>query len=311
MTLTPRQVGRLRPLFDGLLQRRDLKRRVADDPVQLVRRYHRRADAEVVGLLAASLAYGRAPVFLEKLRGVLAVAGQSPAAYAVSLTPERAARDLGSFVYRFHLGADVAALLMATGRLLDRHGTLEAVFLGAGASGEARRSSTESMKNADAWPSLLRSFSQQLRTAVPMESLARAMGAPRALHHLLPSGAGGVWKRLNMYLRWMARPADGVDLGLWTRVGPAPLHVPLDTHTHRLSLLLGLTNRRASNWRTVVEVTQSLRQLDSDDPVKYDFFLCHFGMSGACPTRPAANICRTCVFRTVCAVGSGSRRRRR
>ncbi len=47
-------------------------------------------------------------------------------------------------------------------------------------------------------------------------------------------------KRLNLFLRWMVR-RDALDLGVWTRVSPAQLIVPLDTHVIRVGRCLRLT----------------------------------------------------------------------
>jgi uncharacterized protein (TIGR02757 family) len=86
-------------------------------------------------------------------------------------------------------------------------------------------------------------------------------------------------KRINMYLRWMVRPNDrGVDLGLWKRISPADLMVPLDVHTGRVARELGLLKRTQDDWKSVVELTEQLRKLDPLDPVKYDIALFGLGV---------------------------------
>ncbi len=97
----------------------------------------------------------------------------------------------------------------------------------------------------------------------------------------------------------MVRPADGVDLGLWP-LPTSALLVPLDTHVHRIARNLGLTQRRDASFRTAEEVTAVLRGFDPADPVKYDFALCHLGVSRECPSRPDPERCARCVLRTVC-----------
>jgi uncharacterized protein (TIGR02757 family) len=93
--------------------------------------------------------------------------------------------------------------------------------------------------------------------------------------------AGSGCKRLNLFLRWMVR-RDALDLGVWTRVSPAKLIVPLDTHVIRVGRCLGLTRYTSPGWRMARDITASLRRLDPDDPVKYDYSLCHLGMMNAC-----------------------------
>jgi uncharacterized protein (TIGR02757 family) len=118
---------------------------------------------------------------------------------------------------------------------------------------------------------------------------------------LFPSADNGsACKRLCMMLRWLVRPADGIDLGLWRNISPARLLVPVDTHIQRIGRNLGLTCRRTPDLRMAREITASLRLLDPDDPVKYDFVLCHLGISEGCSGRegtpcgecPVAGLCR-------------------
>ena len=86
-------------------------------------------------------------------------------------------------------------------------------------------------------------------------------------------------KRYNMFLRWCVRK-DELDLGLWECIKPASLLIPLDTHTHKVSLHLGLLKRRQYDFKAVLELSQSLRELDPLDPIKYDFALYRLGQSG-------------------------------
>jgi len=109
----------------------------------------------------------------------------------------------------------------------------------------------------------------------------------------------------------MVRGPDPVDLGIWTRVPAAALLLPLDTHTGRMAQHLGLTTRTDLSWKTAEQVTASLRQIDPLDPVRFDFALCHHGMSGACPATPQASHCRACELLPVCRTGPTVLRRSR
>ena len=122
----------------------------------------------------------------------------------------------------------------------------------------------------------------------------------RSFRTFLPRpSSGSACKRWNMFLRWMVRADDGIDLGVWS-LSSSSLVLPLDTHTHRISQYVGLTTRKQANWRTAVEITESLRLLDPRDPVKYDFALAHLGISGGCRRRYRAEICSTCALLPVC-----------
>ncbi len=142
-----------------------------------------------------------------------------------------------------------------------------------------------------------------------MAPLLRGRGT-RGLRHLLPDPAGpGASKRWNLYLRWMVRGPDAVDLGLWHEVPASALVVPLDTHVHRVARALGLTARPDASWRTAEEITAALALLDPQDPVRYDFALCHLGMSGACPARRERARCEACVLGEECLAWARARRR--
>jgi len=145
-------------------------------------------------------------------------------------------------------------------------------------------------------------FTGRLRNH-PREAILRELGPVRGLDHLLPDPArGGSCKRLLLFLHWMARGPDSVDFGLW-KLPTSKLVIPLDTHIARISRLLGLTTRNDLSWKTAADITASLALLDANDPVKYDFALCHYGMSGVCPAKPVRENCRRCALQATCRVG--------
>ena len=290
--LSPRDAQRLLPCLTSFMASTDSRARIAFDPLEFPRRYQEPRDIEVSGLLAAALAYGRADLFRPKVDALLQRMGSSPAAFVRGLDVAGARELLGGFVYRFNVGTDVAVLLLGMGRVLRELGSLESLFV-------------QGLEQRGTWHGALDAFTSALRD-VPMEPLRRAMGPERGLQHLLPSPLGaGAAKRLNLYLRWMVRGPDGVDLGIWKRVRPSALLIPLDTHIGRISKHLGLTRRNDLSWRTAEEVTASLRALDAADPVRFDFALCHYGMSGVCPTQPIQENCARCLLRPACSIGRG------
>ena len=110
--------------------------------------------------------------------------------------------------------------------------------------------------------------------------------------------AGSACKRLNLFLRWMIRH-DEIDLGVWTRIPPSKLVVPLDTHIIRLGRCLRLTRYQTAGWKMAADITASLRALDPDDPVRFDFSLCHVGHDERLRLRPAAGGCAMSASRSV------------
>jgi uncharacterized protein (TIGR02757 family) len=271
----------LRSVLDAFLRRTDVATLVENDPVELVRGYDDPDDREVAGLIVAGLAYGRASVVREKAGAVLRRLGRSPARAIGS--PQRRAR-LDGFVYRFQKGDDLPRFAAAIHRVRRAHGSLRAAF----AAGVAR--------DAPDYGDAMAAFAGALRAAWgPVASYG--------LGYLAPTTAdGGAAKRLALYLRWMIRPADGMDPGTWAGpdLPPARLLAPLDTHLARIARYIGLTDRRTPDLIMAREISAALRCLDPEDPLKYEMALCHLGISGACPARRDPVACAACGIRTVC-----------
>jgi uncharacterized protein (TIGR02757 family) len=254
------------------------------DPLRYVHRYRAREDQELVGYLAASLAFGRVAQIFRSLDRVLAVLGPRPSRRAADQAG--LARALRGFRHRWVRGSDVARLLPALARTQTRHGSLEAAFIAAGADFRSR----------------VAGFLGELRCAAPGP-------LTRGLAFLIPEGPGrGANKRVLLFLRWMVRPPDGLDLGLWTSVRPRELLMPLDTHVAFLARALGLSARRSTDWVMAEQVTASLRQFDPEDPVGADFALSRLGILGRCRHRYDEQTCPACPLHLVCAVGRRARR---
>ncbi len=251
----------------------------ATDPIQIVRRYERAADREVVALCAASLAFGRVASVLQSIERLLSIIGDQPAAYVRSFAPSRQKPAFAHLVHRWINGPDLVALLWIIKQMLDRSGSIEGFFL------DGYDPSAPDITGA------LDSFSARALaldlTAVygpPEGGHYQRNGVPRrpAVCYFFPRpSAGSGCKRLNLFLRWMVR-RDALDLGVWSRVAPAQLVVPLDTHVIRVGRCLRLTRYTSPGWAMARDITSALRRLDPDDPVKYDFSLCHLGIMNAC-----------------------------
>ncbi len=242
----------------------------ATDPVHIVRRFSEAADREVVGFVAAGLAFGRVASVMHSIEAVLAAMGPHPARFVQRFSPERDRAALDPIVHRWIRGRDLVALILVLQHMLRAHGSIEAFFV-AGDDPTA----------PDVSPGL-ESFSRRaldvdLTPAYGSERPARA-----GVGYFFPRpSAGSACKRLNLFLRWMVR-RDAIDLGGWTTVSPARLVVPLDTHVIRVGRCLRLTRRVSPGWQMAADITGALRRVDNTDPVRFDFSLCHLGMMNAC-----------------------------
>ena len=265
----------------------------ATDPVHIVRRYPDPADREVVGFCASALAFGRVASVIQSVERLVAVMGPSPAAYVRAFDVRRDAARLTPIVHRWTTGADLAALVLILQRMLER-GSIETFFL------DGYDPAAPDLSSA------LESFSTRALATDLRPVYGRRKPKPGVAYLFSRPSCGGACKRLNLFLRWMVR-RDAVDFGLWTRVPAAKLIVPLDTHVIRVGQCLRLTHYSSPGWKMAADITASLRKLDPEDPVKYDFSLCHLGMADECGFTRAQGDSQ-CPLRGLCRPRGGRRR---
>ncbi len=98
----------------------------------------------------------------------------------------------------------------------------------------------------------------------------------------------------------MVRKNDGLDFGIWDFIPPGKLVVPLDTHIARISKQLGLTKLKSPGWKMALEISDNLKKLDPNDPLKYDFALCRLGILDLCPQKKNAAKCAHCDISEIC-----------
>lgn len=276
----------LRPALDALYAGFNFPES-ALDPIQIVRRYSNVRDREIVAFVAAALAFGRVASVMASVEAICEVLGPAPAAFLGRFDPGRDGAPLRRLVHRWSRGDDFVALLWVLKRLVDEHGTLERAF----ASG-ADPAGSDVGSAIDRFSGEARAL--DLRPAYG----SRVPETPGVYYFFSRPSTGSACKRVNLFLRWMIR-TDGVDPGGWTSVAPRQLIVPLDTHTIRVGRCLGLTRRVTPGWKMAAEITQALRAIDPEDPVRYDFSLCHLSMMGACGWRtPRGN--SQCPLRGLC-----------
>ena len=232
------------------------------DPLVCVRRFADRGNREALGLLAASIAYGRVEIIVRNIDALIDMMGGAPADFIVNTAYRDKLKILGNFKHRFNDGLDIAALLESIKTITLEYGSLEKCFCGCMA------------ESGGGFKGALASFTDIIR-----ENGGRHTGKRASFEYLIPSPAkGSACKRMVLYLRWMARVDDGIDLGVWKGVPPSRLIVPVDTHVARVARGYGLTKRNSADWKMAEEITAALRKFDPEDPVKYDFALCHAGM---------------------------------
>lgn len=261
-----------------------------NDPLSFCHRYHEAADREVAAVIASSFAYGSIAIILRTLEAIFAELGQSPAKYVEQFDPQVGLRTFSSFKHRFNDGRDLCALLWAMRQMMVQAGSIRTFFL----RGHNR-------VDIDVSCSLNNYSAAVLSLDYAAVFPDGKIPADSYFPFLFPAPvSGSACKRLCMMLRWLVRPGDGIDLGLWDDVSAAQLIIPVDTHISRISRYLGLTSRKSADWRMAQEITAALRLYDPADPVKYDFSLAHLGISDGCNGKDM-NLCLACPIVKFCA----------
>jgi uncharacterized protein (TIGR02757 family) len=275
---TPQLAEHLRALYDKF----PFARSVPEDPISCVTPF--RSDpraAEVAGIYAATLAIGNTTAIRGAFADLLRRSGGDLLGGLLAQPARERARRLAGFHHRWIRADQVDHLAQRLVETYESGQTLETAFVAGWSTG--------------GFAGGLDSLSRTLRGPEGEPS-------PRGYRALFPSPldrAHSPCKRLTLFVRWMVRP-DPPDLGLWRSVPVSDLRIPLDQHTFWIAYHLGLTGRRTRSWQTVEEVSDALRAVDPVDPIRYDFVLCHTGISGDCPKRRDIAVCGPCVVRPDC-----------
>jgi uncharacterized protein (TIGR02757 family) len=283
------RMSEIHAALDALYASRS-RQHLDNDPLSFCHRYPDPADREIAAVIASSFAYGSVAIILRTLETIFAGLGKSPRRYVEQFDPQAGFHTFSGFKHRFNDGRDLCALLWGMRQMVEQAGSIGSFFL---RGHNAADDDVSGSLNRYSAAVLALDYTDVFGTSViPADSYFPFMfPAP---------SSGSACKRLCMFLRWMVRPADGIDLGLWEGVSPAQLIIPVDTHISRISRYLGLTRRKSADWRMAQEITRALRSFDPGDPVKYDFSLAHLGISDGCDGKNASR-CRSCPIVGICA----------
>ncbi|MBL6975121.1 MAG: TIGR02757 family protein [Deltaproteobacteria bacterium] len=287
MTRHPRRIRDLAVFLEAVYLRFHRSATVSEDPLSIPSAYGDPLDREVMGFVASAFAFGRVSAFMAKLSCVVDRLGDHPAARMAGLDAAGCREVASGLRHRFVGEDEIASLLLGLSHVVRGSGGLEPPFLrGFGPTGDVM-DGLESLV-AELWP--------------PPEPTD--LPGPGFLVASVRSGSP--LKRFNLFLRWMVRD-DGIDLGLWKGVPPSALLIPLDTHVDRIAQHLGILPRRRSGPRLAhaVALTRALREIDPEDPARFDFALSHLGISGQCRGRFHDAVCADCPLEAACRVAVG------
>lgn len=225
---------------------------IEQDPISIPHRFSRKEDIEISAFLIAIIAWGQRVTIINNGKRLVELMDGAPYDFILNHKETDLVR-LEGFVHRTFNSTDLLYFIHALREIYHHHGGLEAVF---------GRFPQDPKKNLSEFKRLFFSWDHPKRTR----------------KHLSDPSKNSSAKRLNMFLRWMVRPSvGGVDFGLWSKVQPKDLVLPLDIHTATVSRRLGLLERKQNDWKSVEAITNTLRTFDAKDPVKYDFALFGIG----------------------------------
>lgn len=227
---------------------------VETDPIQIPHLFSKQEDIEIAGFLAATIAWGNRQAILKNAHRLMQMLEMEPHQFILNAS-EKELQPLKTFVHRTFNGDDCIYFIRALRNIYLRHGGLKTVF-------EENYHRHQNIKE----------------TLADFHHLFFALPGERTRKHISNVNKGASAKRLNMFLRWMVRKdKQGVDFGIWN-IPASALMLPLDVHTGNTGRKLGLLQRKSNDWKAVEEITQNLRQLDPNDPVRYDFALFGLGV---------------------------------
>ena len=248
----------LKSYLDSCVKKFNTKDFIENDPISIPHQFSRRQDIEIMGFWVSMLAWGQRKTIINKANELIQLMDGAP--YDFILNHEE--KDRASFLnfkHRTFQAIDTLYFLEFFQNFYKKNDSLESAF---------SNHLTPKSENVE---TALKGFHEQF-FSLP--------DAPhRTRKHVSTPIRNSACKRLNMFLRWMVRKdKKGVDFGIWKNIKPAQLLMPLDVHVDRVARRLELLERKQTDWKSVIELTNNLKMFDAKDPVKYDFALFGVGV---------------------------------
>jgi len=236
--------------------------KISPDPIEFPHKFANPNDIEITAFIASVFAYGNVTQILNTLSSIFEIVGNEPHNFVLEYNHQKDKSLFKDIKHRFYTSEDISALFAGLNIIYNTYGSLNYLFL------LYYFEKAENIKGA------LSFFSNNLTDIITKASKLSTDG----IKFMFPDPAkGSACKRQNLFLRWMVRN-DELDFGLWKEIPTNKLVIPVDTHIAQISQKLNLTTHKVVSWKMAEEITNNLKKYDFNDPVKYDFALCHIGM---------------------------------
>lgn len=286
MKPSPFKIERSRRIND-LYRKFNFRSPLLNDPIQLVNAYQTAEEIELAAFICSTLAFGRIELFKPVIRKILKMGQGNLKQFILDFNPAKDQKLFKNVYYRIWKEKDLVCLIFALKQILVKYGSLENLFL------------EKTNPDHDHFETAMIGFSEEFIRFNP-SSIYGVNQFTKSFRVFVPSpGSGSACKRFSLFLRWMVRK-DDIDKGTWNRLSPAKLIIPLDTHIYRISRFLRLTRLHTAGWKMAKEITRSLMEIDPEDPLKFDFPLCHFSIHRLCLSQEGSRLCGLCSHRKKC-----------
>lgn len=244
----------IKKLLDEYARKYDTVDFVKNDPSKFVHIYKNSSDTEIAGFIASMFAYGKRDLFINLLDSFL-----KPDFNLSDYIKNFDTKSAPDFNYRFSKTVDFTQILLILQNLLNQNQSLCDLF----------RYYYEKNKTVTG----------MLQGVVDYFYANITLDVTKGFYHLLPNPSkGGAMKRMNMMLRWFVRKSP-VDIGIWDFIDKSELIIPLDVHVGNISREIGLLSRKNNDMKSALEITNQLKVLDPQDPIRYDFALFGIGVN--------------------------------
>ncbi len=245
----------LRDFLDYKVEQYNNVKFIESDPIQIPHLFTQKEDIEISGFLASTIAWGKRAMIIKNAQKMMKVMENQPFDFVMNAS-DIEINNIDSIVHRTFQTDDFKFFIRSLRNIYQNYGGLETLF-------SKPRTTSNLQQNISDFKKVFFEIPHQLRTT----------------KHISDPAKGSSSKRINMFLRWMCRKDQaGVDFGLWQNISPSELSCPLDVHSGNVARQLGLLTRKQNDQKALKELDESLRLLDSKDPVKYDFALFGIGV---------------------------------
>jgi len=249
------KAGDLKEFLDKKVDEFNQPSFIKDDPISIPHLFSKKQDIEIAALFASVFSWGNRTTIIRKATELMRRMDMAPHEFCKSYQ-KHDLRRLKGFKHRTFNEDDLLYFVEFLHKHYNTSRTLETAFT-KGMNGNNR--DTEYALNG---------FKKYFFSMDHIKRTEKHISSPLQK---------STCKRMNMFLRWMVRKdSNGVDFGIWQKISASHLICPIDVHVARVSRRLGILQRKQTDWLAALELTEYLRTLDRDDPVKYDFAL--FGL---------------------------------